>query len=267
MPLRDHLSELRNRLVVSLLAIAVGSVVGWVYFDQIFGWITAPFVEVVQEAQEQGHNVQLALTGVADPFTLQLKVAAVSGVVIACPVWLFQLWRFVTPGLHRNERGWALGFTALAAPLFLTGMGLAYVFLPHAIGFLFGFTPDNVSNIVDVSRYLSFFLNMMLLFGIGFLLPLLALVLNLAGVLPAAAFIGAWRWVVLGVCIFAAMATPDGSPLTMLALATPILVLFSFAMGAAWLHDRRSGTVELPDDVASPTPIASPTPTRSDPRV
>ncbi len=257
MPLRDHLAELRTRLLISLVAVAVGAVLGWIWYEQVFEWITAPFVEVVEEAQAQGHNVTLALTGVADPFTLQLKVAAITGLVLASPVWLFQLWRFVTPGLHRNERAWALGFTALATPLFLAGMALAYLFLPHAIGFLFGFTPDNVSNIVDVSRYLGFFLNMMLLFGIGFLLPLLALVLNLAGVLSARAFIGAWRWLVLGVCLFSAMATPDGSPLTMMALATPIMALFGVAMLVAWLNDRRRGEAELPDDVASPPVAAS----------
>ena len=141
MPLRDHLAELRTRLLISVAAVAVGAVLGWIWYEQIFAWITAPFVQVVDEAQAQGHNVTLALTGVADPFTLQLKVAGITGLVLASPVWLFQLWRFVTPGLHKNERAWALGFTALATPLFLAGMALAYLFLPHAIGFLFGFTP------------------------------------------------------------------------------------------------------------------------------
>lgn len=259
MPLREHLAELRNRLVISALAIALCSVVGWVFFDEIFAWITGPFVDVVQQAQQDGKNVQLALTGVTDPFVLQIKVAAVSGAVLACPIWLFQLWRFVTPGLHRNERAWSLGFVALATPLFLSGVALAYLFLPQAIGFLFGFTPDDVANIIDVTRYLNFFLRTIMVFGVGFLLPLLAVVLNLAGVLSAAAFISAWRWLVVGVFVFAAMATPDGSPLTMTVLALPILGLLGLAMLASWLNDRRraDSLVDLADDEPSPAPQPS----------
>lgn len=260
MPLRDHLAELRNRLLISFLAIALGAVVGWMFFDQIFAWITAPFIDVVEQARADGKSVELALTGVADPFTLQLKVAAVSGVVLSCPVWLFQAWRFVTPGLHRHERIWALAFVGIAAPLFLAGVAMAYVFLPNAIGFLFGFTPDNVSNIVDVTRYLNFFLNTILVFGAGFLLPLMAVLLNFAGVLTAQAFIGAWRWLAVGVFVFAAMATPDGSPLTMSALAVPMLTLFGLAMLVAWLNDRRRGRADaqLSDDEASPLPEGEP---------
>jgi sec-independent protein translocase protein TatC len=258
MPLREHLAELRTRVLISALAIAACSVVGWVFFDQIFAWITGPFVEVVAQAQAEGKNVQLALTGVTDPFVLQIKVAAVSGVVIASPIWLFQLWRFVTPGLHRNERAWSLGFVAIATPLFLSGVALAYLFLPQALGFLFGFTPDDVSNIIDVTRYLNFFLRTILVFGVGFLLPLLAVLLNLAGVLSAEAFIGAWRWMVVGVFVFAAMATPDGSPLTMTVLALPILALLGVAMLVAWLNDRRrrraDSFADIPDDEPSPLP-------------
>lgn len=239
MPLRDHLAELRNRLLISVLAIAAGAVVGWIFFAPIFAAVTAPFVAVVEQAQADGKDVVLALTGVADPFTLQLKISGVAGIVLACPVWLFQAWRFVTPGLHRNERAWAIGFVVVAAPLFLAGMALAYVFLPNAIGFLLGFTPDSVSNLVDVSRYLNFFLNIILIFGLGFLLPLMAVLLNFAGVLPAESFIGSWRWLVVGVFVFAAMATPDGSPLTMTVLAAPIMGLFGVAMLVVWLNDRR----------------------------
>ncbi len=258
MPLREHLAELRNRLFISIIAIALGAVAGWVYFDAIFDWISAPFLDIVAEAQDDGKNVQLALTGVTDPFVLQIKVSAVSGVVLASPIWLFQLWRFITPGLHRNERAWALGFAAIAAPLFFAGVWLAYVFLPQALGFLFGFTPDDVANIIDVTRYLTFFLRTVLIFGAGFLLPLLAVLLNLAGVLSAEAFIRSWRWLVLGIFVFAAMATPDGSPLTMTVLALPIIGLCGVAMLFTWFHDRRRGRDDtLADDEASPPPAAA----------
>jgi sec-independent protein translocase protein TatC len=239
-----------------LLAIAAGAVVGWVFYDPLFQILQEPFVDIVEQAQQEGKNVTLALTGVTDPFVLQLKITAVAGVVLASPVWLYQLWRFVTPGLHRHERAWAYGFVALAVPLFLGGVLLAYVFLPQALGFLFGFTPDDVANIIDVNRYLTFFLRTVLIFGVGFLLPLLTLALNLAGVLSARALIGAWRWITLGVFVFAAMATPDGSPLTMAVLALPILALIGVTMLVAWVHDRRTGAhvVDLSDDEASPAP-------------
>ena len=250
MPLADHLTELRNRLFKAVLAITVGSVAPWSFYPQIFAFIPAPFVSVVDEARANGQDVQLALTGVVDPFVLQLQVTVVAGMLLSAPIWLYQVWRFVTPGLHRNERRWSMIVVLTATPLFFAGAALAYVFMPQALGFLLGFTPQNVSNIVDVSRYVSFFLNTVIVFGIGFLLPLFALLLNLAGVLPAKVLVGAWRWILLGTIVFAAVATPDGNPFTMMMLALPIMVLLMVVMAIAWLNDRRSGRHSLGDTLA-----------------
>jgi sec-independent protein translocase protein TatC len=263
MPLADHLRELRSRLFKAVLAITVGSVVAWFYYPQIFDFIDAPFMSVVDEARANGQDVQLALTGVVDPFVLQLQVTVVAGILLSSPVWLYQVWRFVTPGLHRHERRWSMVVVLTATPLFLAGAALAYVFMPQALGFLLGFTPTNVSNIVDVSRYVSFFLNTVIVFGIGFLLPLFALLLNLAGVLPAKALISAWRWILLGTIVFAAVATPDGNPFTMLILAVPIMGLLAIVMAIAWLNDKRkrnaNDTADLADDeissIEDPTPV------------
>ena len=131
MPLREHLGELRSRLVKSLLAISVGMAVAWFFYDEIFAVIRAPFDDVVAETEAQGREMTLAFTGVADPFVMQLKVAGVTGILLASPVWLYQLWRFVTPGLHRNERRWALGFAVVATPMFLAGAVLAYWVMPR----------------------------------------------------------------------------------------------------------------------------------------
>ncbi len=263
MPLADHLRELRSRLFKAVLAITVGSVIAWFYYPQIFDFIDAPFMSVVDEARANGQDVQLALTGVVDPFVLQLQVTVVAGILLSSPVWLYQVWRFVTPGLHRHERRWSMVVVLTATPLFLAGAALAYVFMPQALGFLLGFTPTNVSNIVDVSRYVSFFLNTVIVFGIGFLLPLFALLLNLAGVLPAKALISAWRWILLGTIVFAAVATPDGNPFTMLILAVPIMGLLAIVMAIAWLNDKRKrnadDTADLADDeissIEDPTPV------------
>lgn len=239
MPLAEHLRELRSRLFKSLVAVLVGMLVAWLQYDRIFAAIRRPFDDVMAQAAASGRDVTLAFTGVADPFVTQLKVAGVAGVILASPVWLYQLWRFVTPGLHRHERRWALGFVAVATPLFLAGVALAYTFLPKGLDVLLGFTPENVENIISVDRYFSFFLRMLLVFGIGFLVPLLVVVMNFAGVLPAKVLIGWWRWIIMGVALFAAIGTPTGDPFNMALLALPMLALVGISMAICWLNDRR----------------------------
>ena len=262
MPLTDHLRELRSRLVKSGIAIAIGMSIGWIYYDQLFRWLSAPFESVVDEARAQGRDITLALTGVADPFILQLQIAAVAGVIISAPVWLYQLWRFVTPGLHRHERRWAIGFAAVATPLFLAGVAVAYAVLPLGLQLLFGFTPDGVENIVSVDRYLSFFIRTVLVFGVGFLVPLLLVLLNFAGVLSGRRLLGWWRWIIVIVLIFSAVATPTGDPINLVLLAGPIMILVAIAIGVCLLNDRRrarrrrrNGEIDydaLSDDEASP---------------
>jgi sec-independent protein translocase protein TatC len=239
MPLTEHLRELRSRLVKSGIAIGVGMVVGWIYYEQIFAWLSAPFAGAVEQARAEGRQVTLALTGVADPFVLQMQIAAMAGIVLSAPVWLYQLWRFVTPGLHRNERRWAVGFAAVATPLFLAGVALAYAVLPLGLQVLLGFTPENVENIVSVDRYLSFFLRTVLVFGVGFLVPLLLVLLNFAGVVSGRKLLSWWRWIILTVMLFAAVATPTGDPINLMLLAGPILLLVALAVGIALLNDRR----------------------------
>ena len=239
MPLTEHLRELRSRLFKSGIAIALGMVVGWIYYAEIFAWLSEPFTQVIDQARANGQEVTLALTGVADPFVLQIQVSAVAGLVLSSPVWLYQLWRFVTPGLHRNERRWALAFVAVATPLFAAGIALAYTVLPFGLDILLGFTPANVENIVSVDRYLSFFLRTILVFGVGFLTPLLIVLLNFAGVLSGKRLISWWRWIIFGIFIFSAVATPTGDPINLALLAGPILVLVLIAVGIALLNDRR----------------------------
>lgn len=260
MPLTEHLAELRSRLIKSGVAIVVGMVVGWIYYPQLFAWLSAPFMDVVQQAQDEGRDVTLALTGVADPFILQLQVSAVAGVLLSSPIWLYQLWRFVTPGLHRHERRWAIAFVAVATPLFALGVALAYWVLPLGLEILFGFTPENVENIVSVDRYLSFFLRTILVFGVGFLTPLLIVLLNFAGVLSGKRLLSWWRWIIFTVFVFAAIATPTGDPINLVLLAGPILILVVIAVGIALLNDRRRARSRgrepdystLSDDEASP---------------
>ena len=239
MSLGEHLRELRSRLVKSGIAVVLGMVVGWIIYPQTFRFLSAPFEGAVQQAQDQGRDVTLALTGVTDPFVLQLQVAAITGILLAAPIWLYQLWRFVTPGLHKHEKKWGIAFVVVATPLFFSGAVLAYVVLPLGLEILLGFTPENVENIVSVDRYLSFFLRVIIVFGIGFLIPLLIVTLNFAGVLSGKRLASWWRWIVFLTFVFAAVATPTGDPINLILLAGPILILVMGAVGIALLNDRR----------------------------
>ncbi|MCB0897312.1 MAG: twin-arginine translocase subunit TatC [Actinobacteria bacterium] len=239
MPLREHLRELRRRLVISLAAIAVGAVVGWIYYTPIFDVISQPIQDVVDQAAAEGRDVRLVVAGVTDAFMLQVKVAALSGVVLASPVWIYQLWAFVTPGLHAKERRWVYLFVVISVPLFLGGVVLAYVLMPKGLEVLLGFTPQNVGNYLPVDRYLSFFLRMVIVFGIGFLTPLFIVGLNMLGILSGKRLAQAWRYIIFGVFVFAAVATPTGDPITMMLLATPVLLLVGGAVVFSLLNDRR----------------------------
>lgn len=258
MTLTEHLRELRRRMIISAAAIVLGMVVGWVFYNQIFSFLRHPADVAVKQLQDEGQKVSISVIGgVASAFGLQLKISAYVGIVLASPVWLYQLWRFVTPGLRRNERKWAFGFLAAAVPLFLLGILFAYWALPKGLGVLLGFTPDKTDNIVPLDDYLTFVLRMCLFFGLGFLLPVVLVLLNAAGVLPARVMWGRWREVVFGTWVFAAVATPTGDIFNLSLLAVPIMTLIFVAMGIASLNDRRrrrgrTDYDEWDDDQVSP---------------
>jgi sec-independent protein translocase protein TatC len=257
MPLADHLRELRTRLAVSLAAVAVGFVVGWIYYNKFAHLLLQPYDTVVRElARQQGIRSEAVITGVAAPFMLQAKVALVAGIALSCPVWLYELWAFIVPGLHRHERRWTLTFVSIAAPLFLAGIVLGYVVLPKGLQVLIGFTPQNVTGLVDLSGYLSFVLRILLVFGVAFEIPLFVVLLNLAGVVRAS-HLSRWRsWIVFATFVFAAVATPSTDPITMLLLALPMTALFLISEVIARVVDRRRASDDdyaaYADDEASP---------------
>ena len=264
MSLIEHLRELRSRLFKASLAIVIGTVVAWSFYPQIFEILSQPVNVIVEQAQANGRDVRLVLGGVADAFVLQIKVSVVTSMLITAPIWIYQLWRFITPGLYRKEKLRAYLFAGVATPLFISGAVLAYIFLPIGLKLLFGFTPLGVGNYVPVDRYLSFFLRMVLVFGISFLAPLFIVMLNMFDVLEAKAITSRWRVVVLSVFAFSAIATPTGDPVNMTLLAAPVLLLISIATFIAWLNDKRRARARasdpvlgLSDDEASPEPKAS----------
>lgn len=260
MTLVEHLRELRSRVLKAALGIALGTVVAWFFYEGLFDVLRRPFDEFEETAIERGLTPpQLALRGVTDAFFLQVKVSVAAGVILSCPIWLYQIWAFVTPGLHRNERRWSLVFLGTAIPLFLGGIAVCYLVLPKGLEILLGFTPEGVANLPDVPTYLNFVIRMVLVFGLGFELPLFVVLLTAAGVVTWASLRKWMRALIFGVFVFAAVATPTGDPITMLFLAAPLLVLLALALVAAWLIDRRRRRLsgepdydELSDDEASP---------------
>ena len=261
MSLIEHLRELRTRLFKASVAIVIGTVAAWGFYPQIFDILSQPVNEIVEKAQANGRDVRLVLGGVADAFILQIKVSVVTSLLVTCPIWIYQLWRFITPGLYRKEKLRAYLFAAVATPLFVGGAVLAYLLLPLGLSILFGFTPLGVGNYVPVDRYLSFFLRMVLVFGISFLTPLFIVMLNIFDMLEAKAITSRWRVVVLVVFAFSAVATPTGDPVNMTLLAAPVLLLISIATFIAWLNDKRRArkrqndpVLGLSDDEASPEP-------------
>lgn len=235
MTLLEHFRELRTRLVRSALALLVGTIAVWNEFPRIFEIIREPYDSV----QGLGSNAVLALTGVTSGFSLQLRVSLAVGFVVSSPIWIYQLWKFVSPGLKKNERKWAYLFTGVAVPLFTCGVLLAYYVMPRMLDILFEFTPSDVSNVTSVESYLSFFLHLTLFFGIGFLLPLILVSLNFAGLLSGERLRNSWRWLILGSFVFGAVATPNGDPLAMTFVALPMIALSFIAVGIALLNDRR----------------------------
>ena len=235
MTLAEHFSELRKRLVRSALALIVCTIAVWNQFSEIFAVIRAPYDSV----QGLGSNAVLALTGITSGFSLQLRVSLAAAFVLSSPIWIYQLWRFISPGLKRNERKWAYAFTAVAVPLFSCGVVLAYYVMPRMLDILFEFTPSDVENVTSVESYLSFFLHLTLFFGIGFLLPLVLVTLNFAGILSGERLKASWRWLILGSFVFGAVATPNGDPLAMTFVALPMIAMSFIAVGIALINDRR----------------------------
>lgn len=251
MPLAEHLRELRRRIMVSLVAIAVGTGLAWIFYEPLFEFLARPINQVVADAATQGRDIRLVIAGVADAFTLQVRVSVLAGIVLSSPVWLYQLWAFVTPGLHRSERRWVYVLFALSVPLFLGGVALAYVMMPKGLEVLLGFTPASVGNYLPVDRYLSFFLRLVVVFGVAFLTPLFIVGLNMLGILSGRALARSWRYIIFGVFVFAAVATPTGDPVTMLLLSVPVLVLVGGAVAFALLNDRRRARLSGEPDYAS----------------
>ncbi len=236
MALKEHLREARIRLFKSALAVVAGTVVGFFIYNPVLEALASPIKEV---NERDGRQAALNFDAVGSPFDLMIQVSVFLGLILSSPVWLYQLWAFITPGLKTKERRISLSFIAVAVPLFLAGIYLAWLVLPNAVRVLTDFTPGGFSNIITVSVFITFILRLMLAFGIAFLLPVVLFGLNMVGLVTGRQILKAWRITVFLVCLFAAMAAPGGDAMSMFYLAVPMLVLFFIAIGMCLLNDKR----------------------------
>src|SRR3954449_3066715 len=253
MALVDHLRELRARLLRAVLALTLGLILALFFYHQLFDLIYHPY-QIAQEQLKGKVSTTATINGAGGPLMLQLKLCGVAAVVGTSPYWLYQIWAFIMPGLHPNERRWSRLFAAVAGPLFLAGVAVGYYVLPKGLTVLIGFTGDKLQSLVDFGEYFSFFSRMLLVFGVAFEIPLFVLLLNLAGVVSGRTLGNHRPWIVIGTFVFAAVATPSTDPFSMLMLAVPMVVLFMISEVIARIVDKRRGLTAydgLDDDEAS----------------
>ncbi|MFI5835595.1 twin-arginine translocase subunit TatC [Micromonospora sp. NPDC051300] len=267
MTLIEHIRELRNRLFRASLAILVGFGFGV--------WLSAPVMRLLQKpycdlpkARLINGDCNFVQLGPADLFLLQMKVSLWVGLIIAAPIWLYQLWAFIAPGLHRHERRYAYFFTALAAPLFAGGAVLAYFVTSKGLEFLLDVSGGgDVTTTLDITRYFGFITNLILLFGVAFEFPLIVLMLNFVGLASAKRLLSWWRVAIFVFFAFSAVVTPTPDPFGMTALAICLSALYFGAVGVAFLNDRRRGRgrevyAGIADDEVSPLDLSNePVPT------
>ncbi len=239
MSLLEHFRELRKRVVRAALSIAIFGVLGWIFYPKIVRILTKPVCDLSRAASTPHHCGVLYIDGVLGPLNLQISVAIVTGVILSSPIWLYQLWAFVAPALHRREKKYSILFIATATPFFAAGAALAYWILPVAIKVLLGFTPTTLTNLIKFSDYLTFVLHLILVFGLAFELPVFLVALNFAGVISGRSILKPWRIAVFGITLFSATFVPTSDPFTMGVLALPLVGFYFLAGGIALLNDRR----------------------------
>ncbi len=240
MPILAHLAEFRNRVFRAAIIIGFGFLISWFFYNELVAKLAEPVCDLkLAQAKGASNCGALYISGVLGPLNLQIKVSLTAGLIATAPLWIYQLWAFVAPGLHKHEKKRSFLFLLAATPFFSAGVYLGYTILPIAIRVLFGFTPSQLTNLVNFSDYLDFVLRVILLFGLAFELPVFLVTLNLLGAVSGKTILRPWRMWIFGITFFIAAFTPSADPLTMLLLAIPLIAFYFAAGGIALLNDRR----------------------------
>lgn len=235
MSLGEHLVELRKRLIISALAILLGLVAGFLLSDWVWDMLRSP----INELRIEGRKADLTYSAITEAFDLRVKISFFVAVIVASPIWLYQLWAFLAPGLTKREKLYGVGFLAAAVPLFLGGIYAAWMVLPNIVRLLASFQPVEDAFFLGAAGYIDFAVKLMLAVGVGFVMPVVLVMLNFIGVLRGRTILKGWRVAVLLIVLFAAITTPAVDLTSMFLLAAPMVVLFFAAVGVAILHDRR----------------------------
>lgn len=253
MTLFEHLAELRMRIIRGGLAVLIGTIVVIAFYDQVMRWMTRPYVNLCVHrgpefcglpADADPHDVALVILDPIEGLTTRLRVSFYGGIVLALPVLLWQLWKFIVPALHKHERRYALGFVLSSVLLFAGGGAIAYLTLEKALEFLISWSGDDVNPTFQVQAYVRLVTLMVAAFGVGFLIPVLLVFLQMLGVVRAGTLLGVWRYAIVAIVAIAAIITPSGDPISLAALAGPLIVLYFVAILVGWLIQRSRGTRE-----------------------
>jgi sec-independent protein translocase protein TatC len=257
MALKEHLIELRNRLFKCAIALVLGAVAGWILYDQLFTDVAEPIAAI---SRDRGIVATLNFDGVSTSFDLKIQASLFLGAIFSSPIWIYQLWAFITPGLTKKERRYTLGYMFSAIPLFAAGVWAGWLIMPNIVHALTSFTPSGGSNIIHATDYMQFVMQLMLFMGIAFLVPVVLFGVNAAGLVRGRTFLKAWRVTILAVTIVSAMAAPGADAFSMFFLAAPLLVLYFGAIGLCMLNDRRRDrrTAKRLDETDATADLATP---------
>jgi sec-independent protein translocase protein TatC len=236
MSLIQHLLELRKRLFFAALGVLLGAIGGFFLFDPAWEYLQTP-MRVVANAKNHGLS-SINYTSISGAFDVRMQVAITIGLVVSSPIWLYQVFAFVVPGLNRREKGYIFGFFFSAVPLFLLGCAAGFFVMPHIVELMTSFAPPNDTTIIDAKNYLDFVLKLVIATGIAFVLPVFLVLLNFMGIIEGKTILKSWRWAILAITLFTAIATPAADVLSMFLLAVPMVVLYFAAVGISMGHDR-----------------------------
>jgi sec-independent protein translocase protein TatC len=263
MPLMDHLRELRNRVVRIALAVIAGAIVAWVFYDRIWSFLQRPFCQAVHGCTLKIPGHSLILNGVMDGFYLHIKVSIIAGIIVTSPIWLYQLWAFVAPGLYSREKRWTYAFLGTAVPLFALGCFFAYLAMSRGLDFFISMS-HGFLNLFTADTYIGYWIAMIIGFGLCFEVPLFLVMLNLARVVTHERFRKWRRMIIFLIFVGAGIASPSPDPLTMLMLGGVVVVLVEVAEILIYFNDKRWARnhpdlyADLSDDEAAPVELPEP---------
>ncbi len=239
MTLTEHLAELRTRIIRAMLAVGVGVIGVLAFYDPVLRFLRTPYDNLCERRPDLVTDCDLYSLGPLDGFSARMRIAVYGGLILALPVVLWQIWRFIVPALHDRERRYAVPFIASSVILFVAGGALAYITLDKGLEFLVGWSGADVQQAYQITKYVSLVALMIAAFGIGFEFPVLLVFLQLAGVVRPRQLIEGWRIAIVVIVVLAAVITPSGDPITLIALTVPLVILYFAAVGLGHLLVRR----------------------------